>query len=60
MQKPNSQMQAILDVLQELNPLPIETLSAEQARSIPLPDRAAFIYYGQHISKRALAPMPPP
>ena len=60
MEEPNSQMQAILDVLQELNPLPIETLTAEQARSIPLPDRAAFIYYGQHLSKKVLAPMPPP
>lgn len=60
MEKPNSQMQAILDVLGELNPLPIESLTPEQARSMPLPDRAAFIYYGQHIAKRALAPMPPP
>ena len=60
MEKPNSQMQSILDVLGELNPLPIETLTPEQARVMPLPDRAAFIYYGQHIAKRALAPMPPP
>ena len=60
MEKPNSQMQAILDVLNELNPLPIESLTPEQARVMPLPDRAAFIYYGQHITKRALAPMPPP
>jgi acetyl esterase len=60
MEKPNSHMQAILDVLEELNPLPIETLTPEQARVMPLPDRAAFIYYGQHITKRALAPMPPP
>ncbi len=60
MNTPNSQMQAILDVYAELGPLPIESLTAEQARVVPLPDRAAFIYYGTHFAKKELAPMPPP
>lgn len=60
MHTPNSQMQDILDVYAGLGPLPIESLTPEQARVVALPDRAAFIYYGTHFTKKALAPMPPP
>lgn len=55
-----SQMQAILDTHAELGPLPIETLTPEQARLVPLLDKAALSYYGQHFMKRVLAPMPLP
>ena len=60
MLKPNDQMQAVLDAHKEMGPLPIETLTAEQARQIPLADRATLAVYGQHFMKRALAPMPLP
>jgi acetyl esterase len=58
--KPTSQMQEILDAHKAMGPLPIETLSAEIARQIPLADRAAAAVYGQNFTKRALAPMPLP
>ncbi|MDE1170116.1 MAG: alpha/beta hydrolase [Verrucomicrobium sp.] len=58
--KPNAAMQAILDAHTAMGPLPIETLTPEQARLIPLPDRAAIAYYGQHFTKKALAPLPLP
>ncbi len=58
MQKPNSQMQAILDAHKAMGPLPIEEQTVENARLIPLLDRAAVAVYGQHFTKRALAPMP--
>lgn len=60
MKKPNSAMQAILDAHASLGPLPIETLTHEQARLVPLLDRAAAAYYGQHFTKRALTPNPLP
>lgn len=60
MKKPNHDMQAILDAHKALGPLPITELTPGQARLIPLLDRAAAAYYGQHFSKRALAPMPLP
>jgi acetyl esterase len=60
MAKPNTQMQALLDAHAALGPLPIETLSHETARQIPLLDRAAAIVYGQHIAKRTFSPMPVP
>lgn len=60
MKTPNSTMQAILDAHAAMGPLPIEHLTPELARQIPLADRAAMAYYGQHITKRALAPTPTP
>lgn len=58
MTNPTSDMQAVLDAHAEFGPLPIENLSAEQARLIPLADKAALSVYGHHFSKRALAPLP--
>ncbi len=60
MKKPNAAMQAILDAHAELGPLPIETLTPEQARLVPMLDRAAAAYYGQHFTIRALAASPLP
>lgn len=60
MARPTSQMQEILDTLGQLHGLPIATLPPGVARQQPLPDAAARIVYGQHITKRALAPMPAP
>lgn len=54
------QMKAILDEHAAMGPLPIETLTPEIARQIPLADRAALAYYGHHIAKRAFAPLPLP
>ncbi len=53
-------MQAVLDAHQALGPLPVETLTPEIARMMPLADRAAAAVYGQNFTKRALAPMPTP
>jgi acetyl esterase len=58
MQTPTSQMQMILDAHQEMGSLPIESLTPEQARLIPLPDKAAVYVYGHHIMKKALTPFP--
>lgn len=60
MSEPTSQMQAVLDAHKAMGPLPIETLTAEIARQIPLADKAAQAVYGQHFLKRAMAPMPLP
>lgn len=60
MSTPTSQMQEILDTLGNLGGLPIESLSPMNARQQPLPNVAAQIVYGQHFTKRALAPMPLP
>ena len=60
MPTPNDQMQEILDTLGRLHGLPIETLSPANARQMPLPNVAAQIVYGQHFTKRALAPNPLP
>lgn len=60
MPTPNSEMQAVLDAHAKCGPLAIETLTPEAARQIPLLDRAAVAVYGQHITKKALAPMPLP
>lgn len=54
------EMQAILAAHRAMGPLPIETLSPELARQIPLVDRAAIAVYGQHFTKRLLAPLPLP
>ncbi|MES2906706.1 MAG: alpha/beta hydrolase [Pseudomonadota bacterium] len=59
MKKPNDQMQAVLDVHKEMGPLPIESLTGEQARQIPLLDRAAVGVYGHSLMKKAMAPLPP-
>lgn len=55
---PNQQMQAILDAHAEMGPLPIESLTPELARQIPLLDKAAVYDYGNHITKR-IAPLLP-
>jgi acetyl esterase len=60
MKKPNDQMRAVLDAHKAMGPLPIESLAPECARQIPLADRAAIAVYGQHITKKALAPLPLP
>lgn len=60
MKKPNPTMQGVLDAHAALGTLPIETLTPEQARLVPLMDRAAAAYYGQNFTKRALAPSPRP
>ena len=60
MNTPNPQMQMILDAHQELGPLPIETLTPDLARLIPLPDKAAVSVYGHHFLKKALTPFPVP
>lgn len=60
MHKPNQQMQAILDAHAELGPLPIESMTCEHARAMPLLDRAALAVYGHHFTKRAITPMPLP
>jgi acetyl esterase len=53
-------MQMILDAHQEMGPLPIETLTPDLARMIPLADRAAVAVYGHHITKKAFTPFPVP
>jgi acetyl esterase len=53
-------MQEILDVHTAMNPLPIEELTPELARQMPLIDRAAMAVYGHHFTKKALLPMPIP
>lgn len=60
MPKPNDAMQQILDAHAAMGPLPIELMTVENARQMPLLDRAALAVYGQHFTKRALAPMPLP
>lgn len=60
MATPNAQMQAVLDQHAALNPLPIESLSPENARAIPLPDKAAMAVVGSSPVKRAVTPMPTP
>ena len=60
MPTPTSQMQEILDTLGGLGGQPIESLSPMNARQQPLPNVAAQIVYGQHFTKRALAPNPLP
>lgn len=60
MPTPNNDMQAVLDAHAEFGPMPIETLTPEMARLIPLADCAAKAVYGQNFTKRALAPMPLP
>ncbi|HEY8965637.1 MAG TPA: alpha/beta hydrolase [Candidatus Methylacidiphilales bacterium] len=57
---PSRSMQLVLDEFESLNPLPIETLTPELARLIPLPDRAALAVYGHHFAKKALVPFPLP
>lgn len=57
---PSHSMQLVLDELERLNPLPIETLSAEIARLMPLADKAAIAVYGHHFAKKALVPFPLP
>lgn len=58
MVRPNHQMQMILDAYRDMGALPIETLSPEAARQMPLLDRAALYVYGHHFMKKAIAPMP--
>jgi acetyl esterase len=58
MSKLTHQMQAVIEAHMSMGPLPIEQLSPEQARQMPLTDRAAMAVYGQHFTKRALASMP--
>ncbi|MBX7157556.1 MAG: alpha/beta hydrolase fold domain-containing protein [Verrucomicrobiae bacterium] len=53
-------MQEILDVHATMNPLPIEELTPELARQMPLIDRAAIAVYGRHFTKKALLPLPIP
>lgn len=53
MNRPTDQMKAILEAHAAMHPPPIETLSAELARQVPLVDRAAVAVYGQHFTKRA-------
>jgi acetyl esterase len=60
MAKLTNQMQEVLDTHSEMGPLPIELLSPEHARQIPLTDRAAMAVYGHHFMKRALVQMPRP
>lgn len=60
MNRPTDQMKAILEAHAAMHPPPIETLTPELARQVPLPDRAAVAVYGQHFTKRALSPMPMP
>ena len=60
MPNPTAQMQAILDAHAKMGPLAIETLTPEQARLIPLPDRAAAAVYGQNITNRTFAASPLP
>lgn len=58
--KPTGQMQLVLDEYLKTGPLPIEELTFEIARLIPLPDRAAVAVYGHHFAKKALVPFPLP
>jgi acetyl esterase len=60
MHAPNEQMQMILDAHKEMGPLPIESLTPDLARLIPLPDRAAVAVYGHHLMKKAFTPFPVP
>lgn len=60
MLNPNDQMKAILQAHEALGPLPIETLTPDIARLVPLPDRAAAMVYGQHIANRTFASNPLP
>ena len=60
MPTPTTDMQAVLDAHAAMGPLPIETLSAEVARQIPLADRAAMAVVGHSAVKRAMTPAPTP
>ncbi len=53
-------MQAVLDAHAAMGPLPIESLTAEAARQIPLADRAALAVIGHSTVKRAMTPIPTP
>lgn len=56
MQQPNQQMQTVLDTYAKLGPLPVETLSAENARKLPTLVDAVFGLVSEHILVRAAAP----
>jgi len=56
MQQPNSQMQAVLDELQNLGPKPLETLSPAEARKQPTPADAVIAL----LKRQGLTPKPAP
>lgn len=60
MPTPTDQMKTILQAHAALGPLPIETLTPDIARLVPLPDKAAQAVYGQHIANRTFAANPLP
>jgi acetyl esterase len=56
----NSQAQEVLDTYATLGPLPIETLTPEQARQLPTLADAVQGLIGQHLTTRAVTPVPEP
>jgi acetyl esterase len=54
------QAQEVIDALNALHPLPVETLEPRVAREQPTPADAAVAVYGQHLLTRTMAPFPQP